>query len=74
MTKLQSVLLTLLAAILVLLGAYAAGGQAARKAVELERLRTESRSRKRRDENLQKVDSLGDDAVRDLARQRMRHG
>lgn len=74
MIRLQSVLLTAIATILVLLGAYALGGSMAKKSVELDRLRSETRSRKKRDESIAKVDSLDADGVRDLARQRMRHG
>ena len=71
-TRLQSWLLMAGAVLLVLVGAYAAGGRAAKKAVELDRLRVDSTARRKRDEAVAKNDSLDDSAIRDRARKRMR--
>lgn len=72
--RLQGWLLALAAAILVLVGAYAAGGRAARQSAEIDQRRRDAAARERRDEALAENDALDDSAIRDRARQRMRAG
>lgn len=71
--RLQGWLLMASAVLLVLVGAYAAGGRAARRSAELERNRRLSKAREVRDEVIAKNDALDDDAIRDRARERMRN-
>lgn len=71
--RIQGWALTAGAVLLVLVGAYAAGGRAARRAAELERSRQLNKAREARDEVLAKNDALDDDAIRDRARERMRN-
>ena len=70
--RLQGWLLMAGAVLLVLVGAYAAGGRAARRSVELDRVAGEVRAREKADAVREKLDSMDDDAVRELARARMR--
>lgn len=72
-TRLQGWLLMASAVLLVLVGAYAAGGRAARRSAELERSRQLSKAREVRDDVIAKNDALDDDAIRDRARERMRN-
>lgn len=61
------------AVLLVLLGAYAMGGRAARRSAEIQRGRQLEQAREKRDEAVAKNDALDDDAIRDRARLRMRN-
>lgn len=65
-------LLTAGAVLLVLVGAYAAGGRAARRSVEIDRARADNRAREKAREVDDKYDQMADDSVRDSARQWVR--
>lgn len=66
-TRLQGWLLMLGAAALVLAGAYAAGGRAARKSAELDQRRREAAAREMANAVAEEIDRLDDDGVRDRA-------
>lgn len=66
-TRLQGWLLMLGAAVLVLAGAYAAGGRAARKSAELDQRRREAAAREMANAVAEEIDRLDDDGVRDRA-------
>lgn len=55
---------TALAVIALLLGAYAAGGRAARRSVESKQLQAKERAREKADVVAQEIDTLDDDSVR----------
>ena len=63
----QGWLLMLSAALLVLAGAYVAGGRAARKSAELDQARRQAAAKRKADAVAQKIDALDDPAVRDRA-------
>lgn len=65
-------LLTAGAVLLVLMGAYAAGGKAARRSVEVDQARSNARAREKAREVDDKYDQMADDSVRDSARQWVR--
>jgi len=71
--KAQGWLLTLGAALLVLAGAYAAGGRAARKSAELDQRRRDAAAREKADDVAQEIDALDDAAIRDRAQRWVRH-
>lgn len=70
--RLQGWLLMAGAALLVLVGAYATGGRAARRSAELDRAAANAKAREVRDETVAKIERMDDDAVRNRARERMR--
>lgn len=72
-SRVQGWLLMAGAVLLVLVGAYTAGGRAARRSAEIQRGRQLKHAREKRDEVVAKNDALGDDAIRDRARLRMRN-
>lgn len=55
------------AVLLVLVGAYAAGGRAARRSAELDRAAADAKIRRKADDVDREVSALDDDAVRDRA-------
>jgi len=63
-TRLQSALMTAAAVLLVLLGAYAAGSRAARRAEELKQARSRSATMRKAHDVKQTLDALNDDAMR----------
>jgi len=63
-TRLQSALLTAAAVLLVLLGAYAAGSRAARRAEELKQARDRTAATRKAHNVKQTLDALDDDALR----------
>ena len=65
--RLQGWLLMLGAAALVLAGAYAAGGRAARQSAELDQRRRDVAAKEKAREAAAEIDRLDDDAVRDRA-------
>ncbi|MGX5659988.1 hypothetical protein ACWKWV_09740 [Castellaniella ginsengisoli] len=69
----QGWLLMLGAVILVLAGAYAAGGRAARRSAELDQRRRDTAAKGKADAVAQKIDALDDPAVRDRAERWVRH-
>jgi hypothetical protein len=69
----QGWLLMLGAALLVLAGAYAAGGRAARRSAELDQRRRDAAAKGKADAVAQKIDALDDPAVRDRAERWVRH-
>lgn len=71
-SRLQVWLLTAGAALLVLVGAYAAGGRASRRATEIKQARNTTIARRNRDEALSKLDEMDTDTVRDRIRERLR--
>ena len=72
-SRAQGWLLMAGAVFLVLVGAYAAGGRAARRSAEIQRGRQLKQAREKRDEAVAKNDALDDGAIRDRARLRMRN-
>lgn len=70
--RLQGWLLMAGAVLLVLVGAYATGGRAARRSAELDRAAANAKAREVRDETVAKIERMDDDAVRNRARERMR--
>jgi len=62
--RVQGWLLMAGAVLLVLVGAYAAGGRAARRSVELDRSRADAKMRGKADEVDREISALDDDAVR----------
>lgn len=70
--RVQGWLLMAGAVLLVLVGAYAAGGRAARKSAELDRLRNDQKAREVKDAVGREVDAMDDDNVRDSARRWVR--
>lgn len=70
--RLQGWLLMAGAVLLVLVGAYAAGGRAARRSAELDKAAANAKVREVRDETVAKIERMDDDAVRNRARERMR--
>lgn len=70
--RLQGWLMMAGAVLLVLVGAYAAGGRAARRSAELDRAAANAKAREVRDETVAKIERMDDDAVRNRARERMR--
>lgn len=72
MVKVQVFLATLGAVLLVLFGAYRAGGRATQKSIELERRAHERKLNEKAREVEQEVDSLPDSAVHDRARKWVR--
>lgn len=70
-SRIQSWLLMAGAILLVLVGAYAAGGRAARKTAELEQQRRNAEARRRTDEQIAEIDRLDDDDVYRRAIERM---
>lgn len=66
-TRAQGWLLMAGAVLLVLVGAYAAGGRAARRSAELDRAMDDAKIRRKADEIDREVSALDDDAVRDRA-------
>lgn len=62
--RLQGWLLMAGAVLLVLVGAYAAGGRAARRSAELDRAAGEARAKEKADEVHRKLDSMDNDTVR----------
>ena len=62
--RLQGWLLMAGAVLLVLVGAYAAGGRAARRSAELDRAAGEARAREKADAVREKLDSMDNDTVR----------
>lgn len=62
------------AVLLVLIGAYAAGGRAARRSAEIDRARDDAKIRRKADEIDREVSALDDDAVRDRAHDWVRNG
>lgn len=71
--RLQGWLLMLGAVLLVLAGAYVAGGRAARKSAELDQARRQAAAKGKADAVAQKIDALDDPAVRDRAGRWVRH-
>ena len=69
--RLQGWLLMAGAVLLVLVGAYAAGGRAARKTTELEQQRRNAVARRRTDEQIAEIDRLDDDDIYCRAVERM---
>lgn len=65
--RLQCWLVMAGAVLLVLVGAYAAGGRAARRSAELDRAAGAAKVRRKADEIDREVSALDDDAVRDRA-------
>ncbi|MFT0547512.1 hypothetical protein ACMHYO_14415 [Allopusillimonas ginsengisoli] len=63
--KLQSWALTALAVLAVLVGAYAMGGRAARRSVEIDRVRRDEKSREAAKNVARKVDQMDDDSLAD---------
>lgn len=70
--RLQGWLLMAGAVLLVLVGAYAAGGRAARRAAQLDRVAGEARAMENAREAAAKIERMDDDTVRNRARERMR--
>lgn len=70
-SRIQSWLLVAGAILLVLVGAYAAGGRAARKTTELEQQRRNAEARRRTDEQIAEIDRLDDDDIYRRAIERM---
>lgn len=62
--RVQGWLLMAGAALLVLVGAYAAGGRAARRSAELDRAAADAKIRRKADDVDREVSALDDDAVR----------
>lgn len=62
------------AVLLVLVGAYAAGGRAARRSAQLDQVRADEKIRRKANEIDREVSALGDDAVRDRAHDWVRNG
>lgn len=62
--RLQGWLLMAGAVLLVLVGAYAAGGRAARRSAQLDRAAGEARAREKADAVHRKLDSMDNDTVR----------
>lgn len=62
--RLQGWLMMAGAVLLVLVGAYAAGGRAARRSAELDRAAGEARAREKADAVREKLDSMDNDTVR----------
>ncbi|WP_180984152.1 hypothetical protein [Castellaniella caeni] len=71
--RLQGWLLTLAGALLVLVGAYAAGGRAAKRSAELDQARRQAAAKGKADAVAQKIDALDDPAIRDRAGKWVRH-
>lgn len=67
-SRLQGWALTALAVLAVLVGAYAMGGRAARKAAKLEEQRRQDRARQRMEEVDREIDDLDRAALRERAR------
>lgn len=67
-SRLQAWALTALAVLAVLVGAYAMGGRAARKAAKLEEQRRQDRARQRMEEVDREIDDLDRAALRERAR------
>jgi len=65
--RLQGWLLMAGAVLLVLVGAYAAGGRAARRSAEIDRVAADAKIRGKANEIDREVSALDDDAVRDRA-------
>ncbi|WP_368648953.1 hypothetical protein ABRY95_12290 [Castellaniella ginsengisoli] len=65
--RLHGWLIMLGAATLVLVGAYAAGGRAARQSAELDQRRRDAAAKEKAREAAAEIDRLDDDAVRDRA-------
>lgn len=70
--KLQGWLLVLGTAVLVLVGAYAAGGRAAKRSAQLDRVQRDLENLGVKNAVDRKMDALDDGAVRDRAKRRMR--
>lgn len=70
-SRIQSWLLMAGAILLVLVGAYTAGGRAARKTAELEQQRRNAEARRRSDEQIAEIDRLDDDDIYRRAVERM---
>lgn len=70
-SRIQSWLLMAGAVLLVLVGAYAAGGRMARKTAELEQQRRNAEARRRTDEQIAEIDRLDDDDIYRRAIERM---
>lgn len=70
--RLQGWLLMAAAVVLVLAGAYVAGGRAARRSAELDTARKNLHVKRRADRVAQEIDALGDDSVHRRARRWMR--
>lgn len=70
--RLQGWLLMAGAVLLVLVGAYAAGGRAARRSAQLDRAAGEARAMENAREAAAKIERMDDDTVRNRARERMR--
>ncbi|MFT0533158.1 hypothetical protein ACMHYJ_10095 [Castellaniella hirudinis] len=70
--KLQGWALVLGAAVLVLAGAYAAGGRAAKRSAQLDRMQRDLYNLGVKNAVDRKMDALDDAAVRDRARKRLR--
>lgn len=72
--KIPSWAWTTLAVLAVLFGAYAAGGRASRRAVELDQQKARERIRGQADEVAEEIEAMGDDALRDAASKWVRDG
>lgn len=65
--RLQGWLVMAGAVLLVLVGAYAAGGRAARRSAELDKARVDAKAREKANVVDREVSALDDDAIRDRA-------
>lgn len=70
-SRIQSWLLMAGAILLVLVGAYAAGGRAARKTADLDQQRRNVEARRRTNEQIAEIDRLDDDDIYRRAIERM---